>query len=190
MLIREQPLFSVPLSSTVLYLGPLHGYALIQTSLVNTSPTTFLSQRILLLTPSQRESFFALSYIPPLMDSSSTSPSDGQIALSIFQTNAIAAGNAVGIFPRTARLNHGCSSAFNSVYSWREGEGVLVVHALRHIRRDEVGVRLSTYRGINYFLTYASTQELLTAYMDTKRPRSERQCVLPFHLISHASHVS
>jgi hypothetical protein len=37
------------------------------------------------------------------------------------QTNAIAAGDMVGIFPKTARLNHGCSSAFNAAYNWDEG---------------------------------------------------------------------
>ena len=42
-----------------------------------------------------------------------------------FQTNAMAAGNNVGLFPRTARMNHGCSSAFNAVYTWREDEQVL-----------------------------------------------------------------
>jgi hypothetical protein len=38
------------------------------------------------------------------------------------QTNAISAGNMVGIFPKTARLNHGCSSAFNVAYKWDEEE--------------------------------------------------------------------
>jgi len=37
-----------------------------------------------------------------------------------FQTNAVAAGDGVGIFPTMARINHGCSSAFNAVYTWRE----------------------------------------------------------------------
>ena len=47
----------------------------------------------------------------------------------------------IGIFPRMARLNHGCSHAFNSVYSWREDEGVLTVHALKDIAVGEVGLR-------------------------------------------------
>ena len=64
------------------------------------------------------------------------------LALAIFQTNSIAAGNGqAGIFPRVARLNHGCSKAFNSVYWWRadEGEeGLIVVHALKGIKEGEV----------------------------------------------------
>jgi len=61
-----------------------------------------------------------------------------EVALAIFQTNAVSAGDGVGIFPRMARLNHGCSRAFNSVYSYREKEGELVVHALKGIKKDEV----------------------------------------------------
>jgi len=79
------------------------------------------------------------------------------VALSIFQTNSVSAGqNSVGIFPRMARLNHGCSSAFNvvsslvacflckklnvnKVYSWRPRDHVLVVHALKNITAGEVG---------------------------------------------------
>lgn len=48
------------------------------------------------------------------------------IPFEIFQTNAISAGQrGTGLFPRTARLNHGCSKAFTAVYSWREAESVL-----------------------------------------------------------------
>lgn len=61
-----------------------------------------------------------------------------EVALAIFQTNAVAAGDGVGIFPRMARLNHGCSSAFNVVYTWREWEKALVVYALKNIRKGEV----------------------------------------------------
>jgi len=76
------------------------------------------------------------------------------LPLAIFQTNAVAAGPNVGLFPTMARLNHGCSGAFNSVYSWREREGVLVVHALKDI-----------YKG----------EELLTAYFRTLQTRDERR---------------
>lgn len=62
------------------------------------------------------------------------------MALAIFQTNAVAAGADVGLFPRMARLNHGCSRAFNVVYSWRDQEGVLVVYALRTIKKGAVGI--------------------------------------------------
>jgi hypothetical protein len=64
-----------------------------------------------------------------------------------------------------ARLNHGCSAAINAVYSWREDEQVLVVHALKPIPRG---------------------RELLTTYMDTKRPRDERRCARPL-LRTHAN---
>jgi len=50
----------------------------------------------------------------------------------------VAAGENVGIFPRMARLNHGCSSAFNAVYSWREKEEALVIFALRNISKGDV----------------------------------------------------
>lgn len=62
-----------------------------------------------------------------------------EVALAIFTTNAVAAGDSeVGIFPRMARLNHGCSRAFNVVYSWRESEKTLVIFALRDIRKGDV----------------------------------------------------
>jgi hypothetical protein len=93
-----------------------------------------MSQALANLTSAQRRALFSLSYVkaPP-------SPSTAELALAIFQTNAVAAGsNAVGLFPRMARLNHGCARSFNSVYSWREDEGVLVVHALKSISEGEV----------------------------------------------------
>ena len=61
-----------------------------------------------------------------------------QLPLAIFQTNAVAAGQGVGLFPRMARLNHACSHAFNSIYSWRDDEGILVVYALKDIKQGEV----------------------------------------------------
>jgi hypothetical protein len=60
------------------------------------------------------------------------------IALAIFQTNAVSAGTDVGIFPTMARINHGCASAFNVVYNWREEEKCLVVHALKSVREGQV----------------------------------------------------
>ncbi|KAJ7725376.1 hypothetical protein B0H16DRAFT_1594758 [Mycena metata] len=78
-----------------------------------------------------------------------------EVALAIFQTNAVsAADDGVGVFPRMARMNHGCASAFNAVYSWRKRERQLFVHALRNIQRG---------------------QELLTTYTETKRSRHERR---------------
>ncbi|KAL5520000.1 hypothetical protein ACEPAG_1660 [Sanghuangporus baumii] len=136
LLIKEGPLIMVP-SST------------------NSSPAQLLKDRLRDLTPSQRDEYYSLSYVQPGRDLKSLSEDD--ITLAIFQTNGISAGDSVGLFPKTARLNHGCSAAFNSVYSWRTQEGNLVVHAIKPIKRG---------------------QELLTTYTDTKRPRHERQAYL------------
>lgn len=66
-----------------------------------------------------------------------------EMALAVFQTNSIsAADDGAGIFPQTARLNHGCSKAFNSVYNWRSSEAALVVHALKDIKKGEVSLGL------------------------------------------------
>jgi hypothetical protein len=91
------------------------------------------------LSPSARASFYNLSYVNLPLD---TDPDFdmGEVAIAIFQTNAVAAGDGqVGIFPRMARLNHGCVSAFNAVYSWRDHPGAIVVHALKDIKEGEVG---------------------------------------------------
>ncbi|EGG04480.1 uncharacterized protein MELLADRAFT_108480 [Melampsora larici-populina 98AG31] len=73
----------------------------------------------------------------------------------ILQTNAISIGsNQLAIFPSLSRINHGCAGASNSVYNWREKEGVEVVHATKLI---EVG------------------EEILISYWDSKRSRSDRQ---------------
>ncbi|KAL5501622.1 hypothetical protein ACEPAH_8882 [Sanghuangporus vaninii] len=133
LLIKERPLIVVPSS-------------------INLSPTQLLKDRLRNLTQNQKDEYYSLSYVHPGKDLKSLSEDD--ITLAIFQTNGISAGDSVGLFPRTARLNHGCSAAFNSVYSWRSREGNLVVHAIKPIKRG---------------------QELLTTYTDTKRPRHERQ---------------
>ena len=122
-------------------------------SVVRTSPSQLILESVQQLSPDQRASFYNLSHvnlpsnIPP-EEFSKVHP------LAIFQTNAVAAGSNVGLFPTMARLNHGCSGAFNSVYSWREREGVLVVHALKDIPKGE---------------------ELLTAYFRTLQTRDERR---------------
>lgn len=105
------------------------------------------------LSPDQRASFYNLSHVN-LPGNLSPEEFSKQLPLAIFQTNAVGAGSNVGLFPTMARLNHGCSGAFNSVYSWREREGVLVVHALKDIPKGE---------------------ELLTAYFRTLQPRDERR---------------
>lgn len=81
--------------------------------------------------------------------------------IGILQTNAISIGsNQLAIFPSLSRINHGCAGASNSVYNWREKEGVEVVHATRLI---EVG------------------EEILISYWDSKRSRSDRQDYLKSH---------
>jgi hypothetical protein len=102
------------------------------------SPENLIFTRISGLSDDERAAFFNLSYVVPGFDTSEVQLSEKQVALAIFQTNAIAAGGGVGIFPTVARLNHGCSSAFNAIYSWRSSEGVLVVHALKYIQRGTV----------------------------------------------------
>ena len=95
-----------------------------------------LRERLLSLAPKQREEYFALSFVAPGKDIESLSEDD--VMLAIFQTNGISAGDEVGLFPRTARLNHGCSAAFNSVYSWKPRQRRLVVHAIKPIKRGQV----------------------------------------------------
>ncbi|KAF8208655.1 hypothetical protein K438DRAFT_2068491 [Mycena galopus ATCC 62051] len=136
LVLQESPLFTVPTSSSQ-------------------SPAAFVSRLLDSVAPEGRDAFLNLSYVhvhfPDGLDPE-THPAE--VALAIFQTNAVAAGDRAGIFPRMARLNHGCSSAFNVVYTWREREQQLFVHALRNISKG---------------------QELLTTYTDTKRTRNERR---------------
>ncbi|KAJ7729703.1 hypothetical protein DFH07DRAFT_849913 [Mycena maculata] len=134
LVIQEYPLFTVPKS-------------------ILESPTTLISRLLQNVAPADRDAFMNLSYVhfPEGLDPD-THPEE--VALAIFQTNAVAAGDGVGIFPRMARLNHGCSSAFNVVYSWRQREQALFVYALKNIPKG---------------------QELLTTYTDTKRTRKERR---------------
>lgn len=87
-------------------------------SVVKSSPTALLNGLTAELSDTERWAFFNLSYVS---DKDIVPPDE--LALAIFSTNAISAGqDGVGIFPQTARLNHGCSSAFNAVYHWRDNE--------------------------------------------------------------------
>lgn len=104
----------------------------------NESPSSLVLRGLSLLTESDREAFYSLSYINRSVEGIPTSADPNEVALSIFQTNGISAGTGVGLFPKTARLNHGCSSAFNVVYSWREREGILVTYALKPIKSGDV----------------------------------------------------
>ena len=125
---------------------------------VSIPPAELMGKILPTLSKDERAALFNLSYtrLPPNL-SKDDPDYDSQVALAITQTNGIAAGaRGVGVFPNVSRMNHGCSSAFNAVYSWREKERQLVVHAIRPIKQG---------------------QEILTAYFDTRRPRHERRLV-------------
>ncbi|KAK0464306.1 uncharacterized protein EV420DRAFT_1036375 [Desarmillaria tabescens] len=139
LVIREKPLFIVPYSTS-------------------DSPAALISHHVKSLKDLGYHAFFNLSYVNFPKDMDPEAHRD-EVALAIFETNAVAAGEGIGIFPRMARLNHGCSSAFNVVYSWRPAEGEIVVHALQNISRGQ----------------------LLTTYTNTKQPRKERREFLLEH---------
>jgi hypothetical protein len=106
-------------------------------------PIALINEQLDKLTSAQRDAFFALSHASVHLPADlSAKKRAKRLPLAIFETNAVSAGDRAGLFPRMARLNHGCSSAFNVVYSWRESEGVLVVHALKPIKKGEVRVDL------------------------------------------------
>ena len=109
---------------------------------VNTSPLTYIAKKLAKLTPAQRASFWDLSYVN-VPDELDNEENREVVALAIMQTNAVSAGENVGIFPRMARLNHGCSSAFNVVYFWRENEQILTIYAMKSIKKGQVRVCFS-----------------------------------------------
>lgn len=146
LLLREKPLILVPHT-------------------IKVSPTDFVWDQIKTLPENQKEAFFNLSYVGfPAGKDPAKDKKD--LALAILETNAVAASPHVGLFPRMARLNHGCSSAFNAIYSWRPNEGVLVIHALKPIARGS---------------------EVLASYTDTKKPRDERRAYLEHHYKFHCT---
>jgi len=104
---------------------------------VHTSAAALVYGELQKLSLQERQSFLNLSYVnfPKHLDEIEHPE---EVALAIFQTNAVSAGGNVGIFPRLARINHGCSSAFNVVYHWREHERHVVVHALKDIPKGQV----------------------------------------------------
>lgn len=142
--------------------------------IVNESPTEYIWNRVQNLTEAQRQAFFDLSFVG-LPQNKNPEVDKEHLSLAIFETNAAAAGSGVGLFPRMARLNHGCSSAFNVVYSFREDEGVLLIHAMKPIARGSV--RVPSSRCLYRFASRSEydPQEVLTTYTDTKRPRSQRR---------------
>ena len=127
------------LPSQSIYLAHLFLLVLIH-HLVQGPPTPILQSALSKLDPQQLNSFHNLSYIEPTGGFDPEEDHALQVSLAIFQTNAVSAGEAAGLFPWMARLNHGCAGAFNAVYSWREREGVIVVHTLKRIKKGEVVV--------------------------------------------------
>jgi len=83
---------------------------------MDTSPGTHLGRVLSSLNRTQRAAYYELS-----------KPTSGNsnVAEGIFQANAVVVGeDGAGVFPTISRINHGCSGAFNAVYSWRAGQGV------------------------------------------------------------------
>ncbi|KAF8635948.1 hypothetical protein AX15_000115 [Amanita polypyramis BW_CC] len=140
LIIREKPLFIVPLQTF-------------------SSPSQLIWGLVQNLSHADQEAYMNLSYVH-LPEGVDPRKQPEEVALAIFLTNAVSAGEGAGIFPRMARLNHGCAGSFNSVYSWREEEGALVVYAFKNINRG---------------------QEFLTSYMNTKQSRAQRRAYLAEH---------
>ncbi|KAF8909006.1 hypothetical protein CPB84DRAFT_1834546 [Gymnopilus junonius] len=146
LVLRDRPLFILPRA-------------------INGSPIEPIIEKLTQLTPEEQEAFFELSFVNfPTHLNPEEHPAE--VALAIFQTNAVSTGDGVGIFPTMARLNHGCSSAFNVVYMWRPEENQIVVHALKDVKQGE---------------------ELITTYTNTRRPRDQRRAFLQDHYGFHCT---
>lgn len=103
------------------------------------SPEKFVEQKLATMSEKDKAAFYNLSYVKfPKHWNPAERPLEH--ALAIINTNGVAAGDGdgVGVFPTMARLNHGCSGAFNAVYSWRPTTGEIVVYALKDISRGQV----------------------------------------------------
>jgi hypothetical protein len=134
-----------------------------RTRTASADPAALIASAVAALPPAQQTEFYALSYAGLSPRGVAPHVFAARLPLAIFETNAVAAGSAIGLFPRMARMNHACAGAANAVYAWREDERVLVTHALRAIDAGE---------------------EVLTTYIATRRPRAERQCVPPCPLLA------
>ena len=137
---------------------------------VSVPPAELMGKVLPTLSKSELAALFNLSYVRLPPNISKDDPDyDAQVALAITQTNGIGAGaRGVGVFPNISRMNHGCSRAFNAVYSWREKEQKMVVYAISPIKQG---------------------QEILTAYFDTRRPRHERRLVTNMYLCLCVGHT-
>ena len=112
---------------------------------VSSSPSVFIAGSLAKLSGNEQEAFFNLSNVnfPQHLD---PDEHPNEVGLGIFQKNAVATGDGVGIFPTMARINHGCSSTFDGIYTWREKERTLYGHALKAIGRGEFSVLISILR--------------------------------------------
>lgn len=82
------------------------------------------------MSDSNLNTFLSLSYPSTVhMADGTQKPIDldgADMPLAIVQTNALAVeGGMLGVFPKAARVNHGCASAFNAVHHWRADDGKL-----------------------------------------------------------------
>ncbi|KIJ54846.1 hypothetical protein M422DRAFT_24744 [Sphaerobolus stellatus SS14] len=117
LIMKEEPLFSVQVGA-----------------LFNTSVEDHLTKVLQSLNATQRDTFYEL-YKP------SKARANTSNVEAIFHANSVIVGMGSGIIPTIARINHGCASAFNSVYHYRADEEVGVVHALKPIKKGEEIVR-------------------------------------------------
>lgn len=131
-------IISHPQAECVLFLPCLLSLSHLVDQVAPGPPEQIVQSAVHKLHKEQLYAFNNLSYIEPPGGFDDNKERSSQVALAIFQTNAVTAGEAVGLFPQMARLNHGCAGAFSAVYAWREREGVIIVHALKAIKQGEV----------------------------------------------------
>jgi len=127
-------------------------------------PSEYILEQVERLDEEERKTFMSFSYRTTLPGSSGQEMlviPESVIPLAIVRANSFDIGSGmVAVFHDATRMNHACAGAFNVVYSWREAEDRLYVHAVRDIKQGE---------------------EILTTYINTKKPRSERQSFLSTH---------
>lgn len=75
----------------------------------------FLKDKMSSFTADQRAEYMSLWYEP------ATSTQD--VLRAILMANSYSTHDSLAVFPKAARMNHGCAGASNVAYSWRKGEG-------------------------------------------------------------------
>ncbi|KAK1220594.1 hypothetical protein PQX77_016646 [Marasmius sp. AFHP31] len=129
-------------------------------------PESLLTPILQNLTSAQSKALFSLSYTrlktekdeKVNLDTKTQTPRERYLlAEGIVTNNAVGiirdGQRTLGVFPRMARLNHGCASAYNLAYGWRAEEEELRVYALKEIKEGD---------------------ELLISYIDSRQPREGR----------------